>query len=171
MPQWVALQDCKSLDAVIAYLCKKGVLPSGACAPQPQGPSALPGLLVAPGGGGTGPFDIIWPTAIWKTAGHGDTGVTDGIQRPPKVIYKRKTPPRDKKLIRDYRDKNKSVDRPSYVVHHKYPLFLGGPDTEPNLVFLTVSEHQRWHNDELYPQKHGWMLKDPNGTEYHVSFR
>ena len=53
MPQWVALQDCKSLDAVIAYLCKKGVLPPGACVvPLPQGPSPLP---VIPGRGGGGP--------------------------------------------------------------------------------------------------------------------
>jgi len=53
MPQWVALQDCKSLDEIIAYLCKKGVLPPEACAPQPQGPSALP--MAPSGGGGAGP--------------------------------------------------------------------------------------------------------------------
>ena len=54
LPQWVAMQDCKSLDEIIAHLCKKGVLPPGLCAPQPQGPSPLPVLPAAPGGGGGG---------------------------------------------------------------------------------------------------------------------
>ena len=48
VPQWVAMQDCKSLDEIIAYLCKKGVLPPVACAPQPQGPSDLPAEACTP---------------------------------------------------------------------------------------------------------------------------
>ena len=47
----------------------------------PKEPGLL-GIAGAGGAGGTGPYDIIWPTPIWKTAGHGDTGVTGGIQRP-----------------------------------------------------------------------------------------
>ena len=135
------------------------------------GPTVVPTPVVPPVGplaGGTGPFDIIWPFPVWRTAGHGDTGATGGTQRPPSPIFrKRPSPPRDRSVIESYIAKNKTHHKPTYEVHHKWPLFVSGPDVESNLVFLTVSEHDSWHRD-LYHQAHGYMPRDPDKTKYNI---
>jgi hypothetical protein len=132
------------------------------------GPLGPLGITPAGGTGGTGPFDIEWPVPTWRTAGHGDSGVSGGTQRPPKTIFRKKpSPPRDRSVIENYIAKNRGVYKPTYQVHHKWPLFVSGPDAEANLVFLTVNEHRLWHED-LYYQKHGYLPSDPNKTEYHI---
>jgi hypothetical protein len=48
-------------------------------------------------------------------------------------------------------------------IHHKWPLFLGGPDNMTNFVFLTFAEHRAWHS-ALYAQ--GVNPRPPYGRKY-----
>ncbi len=117
---------------------------------------------------------IKWPTPVWLTAGHGDTGATTGINDyPPKVITKIPSPVRNNSY-QQYVGINQAVYNSqggsnTFRIHHKWPLFLGGPDAVDNLVFMTIQEHLVWHT-VLYSQGvTGYMPQDPNGTVYCVT--
>jgi RHS repeat-associated protein len=117
---------------------------------------------------------IQWPEPVWVLAQHGDTNALTGqYDYPPKIIVKQISPVRDTTWI-SYRDLNiKSYNNLggslNIRIHHKWPLFLGGPDTTDNLVFMTIAEHTTWHT-ALYGQGvTGYMPRDPNGTRYCIS--
>jgi RHS repeat-associated protein len=121
---------------------------------------------------------IVWPEPIWVSAGYGDYGATSGrFDRPPSIprILTRVRPVRDQSIVNQYKNDLRNEAAVNALgsnirVHHKWPLFLGGPDAVDNLVLLTIAEHNDWHYNQLYPQgKTGWMIRDPIGTVYCVS--
>ena len=119
---------------------------------------------------------VIWPAPIWVGAGFGDSGAISGIfDRPPTPLLTRvRSPRRNRSLVTSYVRQNAAVLRPLYVqgirgaIHHKVPLYVGGPDAQANFVFLPVAMHTLWHNQLGRQGATGWMPRDPFGTVYCV---
>jgi hypothetical protein len=99
---------------------------------------------------------IYWPYPVWRRTGHGDRGSTSGDYDRPltQVVAKRDSPERNRTIIGEYVSENWAALRRYYAspqgtlgaIHHKVPLYLGGPDTKVNFVFLLFSEHNAWHS-------------------------
>ena len=114
--------------------------------------------------------------------GIGDSGATNGVYDGPnssipipRILTKISSPERSPiggayvrqnwKVLEPYYPRN---GPPLGQLHHKWPLFLGGPDAADNLVFLPSYNHSAWHI-LLYAQGvTGYMPNDPNGTRYCV---
>lgn len=139
--------------------------------PEPEEPVCPPGTL-----------PINWPSpAPWAVHGIGDMGANTPAYNKPtqQLITRRKPPPARKRSIRDAYINNPinqaalkiaAKAKKKGQIHHKWPLFVDGPDTIANLVFLEtkpVNRHSAWHV-ELYRQPHGYILWDKNGTQYCV---
>ncbi|WP_437331739.1 hypothetical protein [Sorangium sp. So ce394] len=62
------------------------------------------------------------------------------------------SPERNRTIIGEYVRENWPALRRYYengtqgAIHHKWPLYLGGPDRKTNFVFLLFSEHTAWHS-------------------------
>jgi uncharacterized protein DUF4157 len=143
--------------------------PAAASKPKPQPPGCPPGT-----------HPIRWPLPIWVAQGVGDTGALSGLFDRPllpviaRAPHARSRPPRDRKLIRQYVRLNIAVLQPLFAqglrgaIHHKWPLFVSGPDIFDNLVFLTLPLHTLWHRQLAIQGRTGWMIRDPVGTLYCV---
>jgi hypothetical protein len=130
-----------------------------------------------------GTLPIAWPSpSAWSVDGIGDMGANSpSNNKPPQLITRRKPPVRRKTSIRDAYISNpinqaalkaaaKAKKGLKGQIHHKWPLFVDGPDRVDNLVFLEtkpVNRHSAWHQ-ELYRQPHGYLLWDPDQTRYCV---
>jgi len=123
---------------------------------------------------------IRWPFPSWMTLGIGDSGAINGLYNGtasgiPRILIKRRSPEREPiggtyvsenwKVLEPYYPRNQ---QPLGHLHHKWPLFLGGPDQTDNLVFLPVDLHVAWHTQLYIQGRSGWMPNDPNGTKYCV---
>ncbi len=143
--------------------------------PEPEEPDECP----------EGSYPINWPSPDpWVVHGIGDTGSTNPANNKPadKIIYRQKPPGKRKDSV-----KNAYINNPVNTaalkaaakagkkgqIHHKWPLFVSGGknnDHVDNLVWLETkptNRHSAWHQ-QLYRQKHGYILWDPNGTPYCV---
>jgi hypothetical protein len=116
-----------------------------------------------------GTVEIMWPPAVWRASGRQDTGAINGVfDRPPtRIVTKIPSPARNRTIIGQYVGNNWAALQAYYprtgalgAIHHKWPLYLGGPDAISNLVFLTFAEHTVWHS-ALTTQTTG-----PVGTRY-----
>ncbi|MGB8507340.1 MAG: hypothetical protein WCD76_02960, partial [Pyrinomonadaceae bacterium] len=95
---------------------------------------------------------INWPFPVWKIAGRQDSGaLSSANNHPPRVLTKIESPERNRTIIGEYVRDNWAALKPYYengtmgAIHHKWPLYLGGPDSKENFVFLTFAEHTAWH--------------------------
>jgi hypothetical protein len=73
--------------------------------------------------------------------------------RPPGMTVTNQKPvERNRTIVGEYVRENFAALKPFYrngtlgAVHHKWPLYLGGPDTKNNFVFLVYAEHNGWHS-------------------------
>jgi hypothetical protein len=97
---------------------------------------------------------INWPPPVWSSAGRKDSGAVNGAyNRPPRLLTRRTPPARNRTIIGEYVGENWAALSSFYpksgtlgAIHHKWPLYLGGPDSKDNLVFLTFAEHTAWHS-------------------------
>jgi hypothetical protein len=113
---------------------------------------------------------IFWPSPVWHATAHGDSGSkSTQYDRPPLKIVTKQTPgARDKKKVGRYVAENIKALKPFYKpkvigdIHHKWPLYLGGPDSTDNFVFLLRPAHSAWHG-LLTPQTTGGV-----GTPYFI---
>ncbi|WP_437995413.1 DUF4157 domain-containing protein [Sorangium sp. So ce185] len=102
----------------------------------------------------SGSIPINWPPPVWATLGHGDSGSTSTTYNRPtsRTVTKVPSPERNRTIIGEYVSENWSALRRYYengtqgAIHHKWPLYLGGPDRKTNFVFLLFSEHTAWHS-------------------------
>jgi hypothetical protein len=119
---------------------------------------------------------VVWPPPIWTTLGHGDSGATSGMYDFPPVPFltRRRSPRRNRALVRQYTRSNVAALAAARTagirgaIHHKVPLFVSGPDTMDNFVFLPNTSHYAWHNLLARQGQTGWMIRDPYGTVYCV---
>lgn len=112
---------------------------------------------------------IVWPAPIWKSLGINDEGVFDSTHDRPGPVLERRTRQRDTDVTKAYRQKNSvAIGETRGQIHHKWPLYLYGPDEPSNLVFLPLAEHTAWHAELRRQGVTGNMYYDPPGTKYCV---
>jgi hypothetical protein len=143
--------------------------------PQPQ-PAPHPLPQDAPDGGSCPPdfLRINWPPPLWMGLVEDSGSLSSTNNRPPPIIARApRGRPRDQSLVRRYR-RNNAVQLAAAAsrrihghIHHKWPLYLSGPDTYDNLVFFQTDMHTTWHNS-LARQSCGYLPNHPTGTLYCV---
>ena len=149
------------------------IVPIIAAQPAQQTKQSTPPNQCPPGG-----KTVIWPFPTWAASGFGDVGALSPVNnRPNRFVIDRVRPPkRNRALIRQYLAMPQNAHLLAQLrtgtlrgaVHHKWPLFVGGPDAVPNFVFLTNAMHTAWHGALHIQGKYGWMTFDPVGTKYCV---
>ncbi|MBX3155580.1 MAG: DUF4157 domain-containing protein [Deltaproteobacteria bacterium] len=160
------------VDAVLAASKQQQPAPKG----TPQTAVAVANAMKGKKAGGddcpTGTIPIRWPAPTWVAIGLGDTGSIDPMyNRPPRVVTKRASPARSRAEVDAYNaiEQNRVARRRAEArglylnVHHKWPLFMSGPDIKDNFVFFpsgSGSPHSRWH-EELRAQH--FTIASPGG--------
>jgi hypothetical protein len=124
-----------------------------------------------------GTHRITWPFPLWTMTGYGDSGATSGLYDvpPTPLLVRRRSPRRSRAERSRYVRNNIAALAPLYynrrlqgAIHHKVPLYVSGPDTHANMVFLPNVVHTLWHNQLARQGRTGWMIRDPYGTVYCV---